>query len=61
MHVQSLTVGKLVATKGGIHNALTEIIRGTADVCDLIHEELFDPPLQGPTQRVLAIRAQSQS
>lgn len=59
MHVQSLTVAQLVATKGGIHKALTEIVARTAAVCDQIHEELFDPPLQSQTQRMPNVSAQS--
>jgi len=60
MNVQSLTVDKLVGTTGGIHTALTEIIGRTAGVCDLIHEELFDPPLPAKTVTSSARRAQVQ-
>ncbi len=51
MQVQSLTVDKLIGTKGGIHKALTEVIGKTAGVCDLIHEELFDPPISTRAQK----------
>jgi uncharacterized alpha-E superfamily protein len=57
MLVDRLTVEDLVKSEAGIHKALTEIIDKTAEVCERIHDEFFDPPIAKQTQ---AIGSQSQ-
>jgi uncharacterized alpha-E superfamily protein len=42
-HVRKLTMAKVM--EQGIHRQLTELINETAEVCSLIHQEFFDPPV----------------
>ncbi|GIK53976.1 MAG: alpha-E domain-containing protein [Planctomycetaceae bacterium] len=48
--LEQATIGKIVAVEAGIHKQCTRIVQATADICDAISTDFFDPPLPRMTE-----------